>query len=233
MIVTRDGRYVLTAAAVDRFVAIWDTEAEKSSTGAAVVLPMDEPAVALDCSGFGRKDRPVEVLALTESGIVHVWTSNDVEGLSKAEAIKISVDQNRTASGKGSKSGRSLILAAKLVGASKDGLGAVLVARGTVARPQFERVALAGQSGSIVLTSSSDGDLLRGAQQPVRGSISKVLPDGTEVSPKVTLQIAGYWYLKAEFAVGSPDTSSLLCSSSTWPGQYGHWGPGQGSFGTS
>lgn len=156
MLFTEDGRYFLSCAVGERQIAVWQCEGSKAEAGIVCSLSVEQPAVALHCCMISEGKESVRVAAVSESGVAYVWSSASMAELGTVKPTRITI-------GKGSKDNRACILAVRLV----EGEEAVLVARGTSAKPQFEQVALQGHEGSTVDLGPSENGALLKAPVPV------------------------------------------------------------------
>eukprot|EP00249_Psilotum_nudum_P020003 c27515_g1_i1 orf=278-2332(+) len=168
VIFTEDGKYILSSAVGERFVAVWHNDLSKSGSAAMCVLSMEHPAVSLDCS-VG-ETAALRVLAISKAGDAYIWHASSFEDLAKMKPIKITVAALST--GKTGKRSRPGILAARLIGKIGDGPGSVLVAYGTTVKPVFERLSITTPN-DIVLHLDKNG-ILMPSTLPNRQNDSKV-----------------------------------------------------------
>ncbi|XP_068647796.1 uncharacterized protein [Aristolochia californica] len=154
-----DGKYILSSAVGERYVAVWKIDGGKKQH-ACCVLSMDHPAVSLDTKGTESEDSDVGlfVLAITELGIAYVWFGRNIEELRKTRPTKISLsfegpilrDHNASL---------PKIFAGRLQDIAKSADEEIFVAYGSLIKPKFEKLHL--QYGKdIVLSTSQDGVLL-------------------------------------------------------------------------
>ncbi|KAJ3278551.1 WD repeat-containing protein 43 [Borealophlyctis nickersoniae] len=135
----------LSSASQDRFLSVWDTSAEGPTTNTSA-LTLDSPAT--HHISISRADH---VLALSQDGAVYFWQSVQGEKSGEKDGKKRK-QVARMADGKlrilqeGAEGKVSPVLAASFVG------GLVLIARGHVVKPAFERVAYLDGSNKILET---------------------------------------------------------------------------------
>ncbi|KAL5983650.1 hypothetical protein ACLOJK_017740 [Asimina triloba] len=160
MVFTEDGKYILSSAVGERFVALWEIDGGKKQS-ASCVLSMDNPAVFLDSKGVingSMDDEGLSVLAISESGICYFWHGKNVEELRSVKPTKISLSPEESLS-KNQKGSKPTIIAASIHGISKQASGQLFVAYGSLVKPSF--VKLGVQHGvDVSLNSSQDGILL-------------------------------------------------------------------------
>ena len=129
MIFTDDGKYILSSATGERYVAVWRIDGGKKQS-AICVLAMEHPAVFLDsrCIDNGDTDKSgLYVLAISEIGVCYFWSAKNVEELRNTKPTKVSVflEVNFSKNHKGS---LPTIFAAKLQGVVKPASSDVFVA---------------------------------------------------------------------------------------------------------
>ncbi|KZV50992.1 WD repeat-containing protein 43-like [Dorcoceras hygrometricum] len=93
MVFSEDGKYVLSSAMGERYVAIWRIDGSKEKS-AYLFLAMDHPAVFLDCrcSSCGDEDDTgLSVLAISEMGVCYFWHANTMDELRNSKATKICI----------------------------------------------------------------------------------------------------------------------------------------------
>ncbi|CAI5466515.1 unnamed protein product [Closterium sp. Yama58-4] len=186
--------FAFSAAEGDRHVAVWNFSADFEKRKAFAVLSLPEPPEFVACAkGAGGSDSVFRVLALTTEGEAYVWTGATIPALAQAQPVVVKGERVVKGAGQGQvrqgKKGREAILAAHL---PEDALGSpMLVARGILARPQFESVSLdeaqEGNEGAprVVLLSAPEAtDLL-----PAGGT--RVRADGGEGHGEVEEQAEG------------------------------------------
>ncbi|KAF7813528.1 WD repeat-containing protein 43 [Senna tora] len=160
LVFTEDGKYILSSAVGERYVAVWSIGGAKKKS-ASCVLAMDHPAVFLDsrCTLSREVDEAgISILAISEVGDCYVWFGNSIEELRNAKPTKIVLSLENMPS---KKSMRALpaIYAAKLQGVHKPASGQVFLVYGLLVKPSFQKILL--HSGSdINLNVSNDGILL-------------------------------------------------------------------------
>lgn len=170
LIFSEDGRYVLSSAMGERYVAIWRIDGSKEKS-AYLFLAMDHPAVFLDCRCFnsGDEDDPVlSVLAISEMGICYFWHANTTDKLRNSKPTKICIPCDE---GQKHKGAVTSVFAAKLQTISRPACGHVFLAYGLLIKPSFNKVVV--HSGTdINLNISHDGILLpiNQSQKPKKAS---------------------------------------------------------------
>lgn len=160
MIFSEDGRYVLSSAIGERYVAVWEIDGSKNKS-ASVSLAMDHPAVFLDtrCINSGDAEDPsLSVLAISEMGVCYFWQGKTIDELRNSKATKIYVASDDVVLKK-HKGAYPIVFAAKLQNVSVPASGHVFLAHGLLIKPTFEKVVV--HSGTdIKLNVSQDGVLL-------------------------------------------------------------------------
>ncbi|XP_073308554.1 uncharacterized protein [Primulina huaijiensis] len=170
LIFSEDGRYLLSSAMGERYVAIWRVDGSKEKS-AYLFLAMDHPAVFLDCRCFnsGEEDDTVlSVLAITEMGICYFWHANTMDELRYSKPTKIGIPCDE---GQKHKGAVTSVFAAKLQAISRPACGHVFLAYGLLIKPSFNKVVV--HSGTdINLNISHDGILLpiNQSQKPKKAS---------------------------------------------------------------
>ncbi|XP_075477312.1 uncharacterized protein LOC142518413 isoform X2 [Primulina tabacum] len=170
LIFSEDGRYVLSSAMGERYVAIWRIDGSKEKS-AYLFLAMDHPAVFLDCRCFnsGEEDDTVlSVLAITEMGICYFWHANTMDELRNSKPTKIGIPCDE---GQKHKGAVTSVFAVKLQAISRPACGHVFLAYGLLIKPSFNKVMV--HSGTdINLNVSHDGILLpiNQSQKPKKAS---------------------------------------------------------------
>ncbi|XP_054790516.1 U3 small nucleolar RNA-associated protein 5-like, partial [Prosopis cineraria] len=161
LVFTEDGKYILSSAVGERYVAIWRIDGAKKKS-VSCVLAMEHPAVFLDsrCTPSRERDNVGAcVLAISEVGDCYVWFGNSIEELHNVKPTKISLSSEDTSSRK-YMGALPAIYAAKLESINNPASGQVLLVHGLLVRPSFQKLSV--QSGSdIKLNFSDDGILLR------------------------------------------------------------------------
>ncbi|XP_050373548.1 uncharacterized protein LOC126791178 [Argentina anserina] len=160
MIFTENGKYILSSAVGERYIAVWHIDGAKKQSASAV-LAMEHPAVFLDsrCIDSGEAgDTGLYVLAISEVGICYFWFGKDAEELRNAKPTKISVTSEGSLS-ETHRGGSPAIFAAILQGIAKSASGQIFVASGLPVKPSFQKLVV--HSGTdIKLSTSHDGVLL-------------------------------------------------------------------------
>ncbi|XP_071737399.1 uncharacterized protein [Rutidosis leptorrhynchoides] len=152
-----NGKYVLSSAVGERYVAVWEIDGSKKKS-ACCVLAMDHPAIFIDSKSYGVDNSGLSVLAISEMGVCYFWTGTDIEELHKSKSTKVmvSVDDDLSKNYKGAV---PTIFSAKLQNFSKPATGHAFLAHGLLIKPTFEKISI--QCGTDAkLTSSMDGILL-------------------------------------------------------------------------
>ncbi|KAI9204449.1 WD40-repeat-containing domain protein [Polychytrium aggregatum] len=140
LLFSSDDKYAVSSAEEDRFVSVWDC-LDRNSNGNLTALTLDASPTHLAVSIKN------QALALTESGVVALWQTPFVPPADKATQSKKkyvprtpeSTLQFSTPDGK-----PISILAATFVGDK------IIVARGTIIRPVFERLSYADETGKLI-----------------------------------------------------------------------------------
>ncbi|KAH9683659.1 WD REPEATS REGION domain-containing protein [Citrus sinensis] len=110
-----DGKYVLSSAVGERYIALWRTDGVKKQS-ASCVLAMEHPAVFMDCrciDNGGVDDAGLYVLAISETGVCYFWYGQNIEELRNTKATKI-LSSSEDVNSKSQKSATPAIFAAKL-----------------------------------------------------------------------------------------------------------------------
>ncbi|KAL8195879.1 hypothetical protein R6Q57_025369 [Mikania cordata] len=152
-----DGKYVISSAAGERYIAIWEIDGSKKKS-ACCVLAMDHPAIFIDSKSFGVDNLGLSVLAISEMGVCYLWSGTNIEELHKSKSTKVlaSVEDDFSKNYRGA---GPTIFSAKLLNFSKPVNWHVFVAHGMLIKPTFEKILV--QCGTdIKLTSSMGGILL-------------------------------------------------------------------------
>ncbi|KAJ0243281.1 hypothetical protein HA466_0193610 [Hirschfeldia incana] len=173
---TEDGKYILSSAVGERYIAVWKTDGAKKQS-ASCVLALEHPPVFVD--SWGETDeKGLYVLAISEVGVCYFWYGSNVEELSNAKPTKVAL-ATEDSSLKHHKGSLPTIFAAKLQGVLKPGSANAFVASGLLVKPSFQKMVL--QFGNdLVLNASKSGILL-----PIAQSVSKS-KKGQAVPNKVT-----------------------------------------------
>eukprot|EP00897_Mesotaenium_endlicherianum_P010378 jgi/Mesen1/9369/ME000610S08692 len=147
-----DGTHALSAASGERHVALWCCQGAGTAAG---VLSMEDPAVSIKCWQGNGDGAPLQVLAVSEIGEAYVWHS-----LKESKPARI-FTPGRGGGGKGqasAKKGRQDLI---MVGQVADDGSQLLLARGSLARPQFERLDVPQEGQLVQLSAVSSAALLQ------------------------------------------------------------------------
>lgn len=159
MIFTDDGRYILSSAVGERYIAIWRVDGSKKQS-ACCVLAMEHPAVFIDSRCFeteGVDDAGLCVLAISETGVCYTWCGQNIEQLRNAKPTKVLLSDEEFS--KNRKGSLSSVFAAKLQGSAKLTTANLFIAYGLLVKPLFQKI-LVHSGADIKLNSSPDGVLL-------------------------------------------------------------------------
>lgn len=159
MVFTDDGKYILSSAVGERYVALWRIDGGKRQS-ASCVLAMEHPAVFIDCKCFeneGVDDAGLYVLAISETGVCYTWCGKNVEELRNSKPTKVLLSYEEFP--KNHKGALPTVLAAKLQGTAKSTAANVFIAYGLLVKPSFQKI-LMHPGTDIKLNSSQDGVLL-------------------------------------------------------------------------
>lgn len=152
-----DGKYVLSSAVGERYVAVWEVDGSKKKS-VCCVLAMDHPAIFIDSKSIGVGNAGLSVLSISEMGVCYLWSGKDIEELRNSKSTKVTVSVEDGPS-KNYKGAIPTIFSAKLQSFSKPMTGNVFLAHGLLIKPSFEKISI--HCGTDVkLTSSMDGILL-------------------------------------------------------------------------
>ncbi|KAJ4969451.1 hypothetical protein NE237_016152 [Protea cynaroides] len=179
MIFTEDGKYVLSSAVGERYIAVWRVDGNKKKSASAV-LAMEHPSVYLDCKygdNKGTEDVSLYVLAISEVGCCYFWYGRNIEELHNVKPTKISLSIDRQLS-KNHKDALPTIFAAKLQCIVKPSSGQVFVAYGSLVKPTFDKITV--QHGLDVKLNTSPNGVLLPLIQTYKSK--KVLGAQTEVT---------------------------------------------------
>lgn len=183
MIFTEDGKYILSSAVGERYVAVWRISGGKKQS-ASCVLSMEHPAVFLDsrCIDGGEvDDSGLCVLAISEIGVCYLWFGQNIEELRNTKPTKVSLSFEDIPS-ISHKVALPTIFAAKLQGITEPMSGQVFVAHGLLVKPSFQKILV--HSGAVVkLSVSKDGVLLPMSQSRVKSKKGLDLQNGGMISP--------------------------------------------------
>ena len=164
MAFTEDGKFILSSAVGERYIAVWKTDGAKKQS-ASCVLALEHPPVFVD--SWGETDvKGLYVLAISEVGVCYFWYGSNIEELSSAKPTKVAL-ATEDSSLKNHKGSLPTIFAAKLQGVLKPGSANAFIASGLLVKPSFQKMVL--QFGNdLVLNASKNGILL-----PITQSVSK------------------------------------------------------------
>lgn len=167
-----DGKYILSSAVGERYIAIWKMDGGKKQS-ASCVLALEHPAIILDTKGSDSESSEVTglyVLAISEAGICYLWHGSNIEALQNSKPTKIALS-----SGSFSRNNKGLaIFAAKFDSVAQPASTPVLVAYGTLIKPLFEKLMV--QYGEDVnLEASQDGVLVSTSQSYISHKGHKTL----------------------------------------------------------
>ncbi|XP_008223261.1 PREDICTED: uncharacterized protein LOC103323078 [Prunus mume] len=168
MIFSEDGKYILSSAVGERYIAVWNIGGGKKQSASAV-LAMEHPAVFVDsrCIDSGEVgDIGLSVLAISEVGVCYFWFGKNIEELRNAKPTRISVSSEVILT-KTQKGAVTTIFAAVLQGIVKAASGQIFVAYGLPVKPLFQKI-LVHSGTDIELSSSHDGVLLPMSQSLVK-----------------------------------------------------------------
>ncbi|BBG93140.1 transducin family protein / WD-40 repeat family protein, partial [Prunus dulcis] len=160
MIFSEDGKYILSSAVGERYIAVWNIGGGKKQSASAV-LAMEHPAVFVDSRFIDNGevgDMGLYVLAISEVG--------NIEELRNAKPTRISVSSEDILT-KTQKGAVTTIFAAVLQGIVKAASGQIFVAYGLPVKPLFQKI-LVHSGTDIKLSSSHDGVLLPMSQSLVK-----------------------------------------------------------------
>ncbi|XP_047330857.1 uncharacterized protein LOC124934378 [Impatiens glandulifera] len=160
MIFTDDGKYILSSASSERYIAIWKLDGGKKKS-ACCVLAMDHPAVFLDSCVVETEDTDSPafyVLAISETGICYFWYGQNIEELSSSKPTKISLSVDFI-----DKAAIPAIFASKLQGVVKPASVHIFLAHGLLVKPSFEKI-LVNAGTDVKLSCSLTGILLPNKQ---------------------------------------------------------------------
>ncbi|CAN0877372.1 WD repeat-containing protein 43 [Linum grandiflorum] len=176
MIFTDDGKYILSSATNERYVALWKTgSGKKQST--SCVLAMEHPAVSLHAKcveNVGGDESGLYVLAISEIGVCYTWCGQSIEELRSAKPTMVSLSHSDT-SLKSQRGPLPAIFAAQLQVIAKPTAVNVYLAYGLLVKPSFQKIFVeAGKD--VELNSSQDGVLLPVSQsvKPQKGTKLRV-----------------------------------------------------------
>ncbi|KAF3567876.1 hypothetical protein DY000_02019265 [Brassica cretica] len=179
---TEDGKFILSSAVGEKYIAVWKTDGAKKQS-ASCVLALEHPPVFVD--SWGETDeKGLYVLAISEVGVCYFWYGSNVEELSNAKPTKVALATEDYSSLKQHKGSLPTIFAAKLQGVLKPGSANAFIASGLLVKPSFQKMVL--QFGNdLVLNASKSGILL-----PIAQSASKSKKGQASVNRVTTLDRA-------------------------------------------
>lgn len=160
MIFTDDGKYILSSAIGERYIAIWSIDGSKNKS-ASCVLAMEHPAVFLDSRCIDNKSSDksgLYVLAISETAVCYFWHAKNLEDLRNTKPTKVSVSLEDNFS-KNHKGSLPKIFAAKLQGVLKPASSNVFIAYGSLVKPSFQKLVV-HLGTDIKMNISQDGILL-------------------------------------------------------------------------
>ncbi|EXC39743.1 WD repeat-containing protein 43 [Morus notabilis] len=119
LIFSEDGKYILSSAVSERYIAVWSVGGSKNQS-ASCVLAMEHPAVFIDsrCVNSGDDDAGLYILAISENGVSYFWFGQNIEQLRNAKPTKISISYEEISS-KSYKGALPTIFAAILQGSAE------------------------------------------------------------------------------------------------------------------
>lgn len=165
MIFSEDGKYILSSAVGERYIAVWRISGGKKQS-AICVLAMEHPAVVLDsrCIDNGESsDEGLYVLAISEVGVCYLWFGQNIEELRNNKPTKVSLSFEDVPS----INHKGALFAAKLQAITKPTSGQVFVAYGLPVKPSFQKI-LVHSGSDIRLNISNDGVLLPVSQSRIK-----------------------------------------------------------------
>ncbi|KAK9289201.1 hypothetical protein L1049_017675 [Liquidambar formosana] len=163
MIFSEDGKFILSSAVGEKYIAVWGIDDSKKQS-ASCVLAMEHPAVFLDSRFIdkgGVDDAGLNVLAISEMGVCYFWCGKNIEELRNSKPTKVSFSLEDFS--KNHKGTLPTIFAAKFQGIAKPASGHVFAAYGLPIKPSFQKI-LVHAGTDIKLISSQDGVLLPATQ---------------------------------------------------------------------
>lgn len=181
MIFAEDGRYVLSSASEERYIAVWEIDGNKKKSASAF-LSMDHPAIFLDSKYVncgGADNASLCVLAISEIGICYFWHGKTIDELHNSKPTKISVPSDDEALQK-YKGGIPNVFAGKLQNVAATS-GHVFLAYGLLIKPTFEKV-LVHSGTDVKLNVSQDGILLPISQSQKSRKASHIQSQGKTFS---------------------------------------------------
>ncbi|OAY27702.1 WD repeat-containing protein 43 isoform X2 [Manihot esculenta] len=167
MFFTDDGKYILSSATGERYIALWRVDGGKKQS-ASCILAMEHPAVFLDCWRLENEgiDAGLCVLAISETGVCYTWYGQSIEELRSVKPTKVAI-ANEGSFSNIHKGALPTIFAAKLQGIVKSKAAHVFIAYGLLIKPSFQKIVV--HSGTdIELNCSQDGVLLPVSQSLIK-----------------------------------------------------------------
>lgn len=150
---SEDGKFILSSGVGERYVLFWKID-RSANHSTCCPLPMENPAVSLNCKGsesMDSKDTGLYVLAISEIGLCYFWHGKSIEDMRTSKATKISVSfMHATLRNKGY---MPTIYSGKIQSIGNQASGVVLLACGSIVKPSFEKLTV--QYGIDVNISSS------------------------------------------------------------------------------
>ncbi|KAB1213921.1 WD repeat-containing protein 43 [Morella rubra] len=178
MIFTEDGKYILSSAVGERYIAVWRISGDKKQS-ASCVLAMEHPAVLLDsrCINGGEVDEAgLCVLAISEAGICYLWFGQNIEELCNNKPTRVSLSSEGIPSIH-HQGALPKIFAAKLQAIAEPRSGQVFVAYGLLVKPSFQKI-LVHSGTDVKLNISYDGVLLPMGQSRLKSKKGLDLQNG-------------------------------------------------------
>ncbi|KAJ9154544.1 hypothetical protein P3X46_027864 [Hevea brasiliensis] len=189
MIFTEDGKYILSSAIGERYIALWRTDGGKKQS-ASCVLAMEHPAVFLDSWRLENEgvDAGLCILAISETGVCYTWYGQSIEELRNAKPTKVAISNEESFS-KIHKGALPTIFAAKLQGITKPMAAQVFIAYGLLVKPLFQKIVV--HSGTdIKLNSSQDGVLLPMSQSLIKSKKGADIQNGVTALDRANVEDA-------------------------------------------
>ncbi|KAJ8755993.1 hypothetical protein K2173_024538 [Erythroxylum novogranatense] len=157
---TNNAKLVITSGFREKYVKLWWCELSSKIVSAGPVLSIGHPPLVLECKNKEEEeDNGVVVLALSQTGTVHVW---DFKSMSQDEVrpTNIAVKSHKSEMGKqkdasGNKR-HSSIFAAKLQALSGERKLKALIAYGLPDSPQFSVVDISSTGENIIVTARDE-----------------------------------------------------------------------------
>lgn len=159
MIFTDDGKYIISSAVGEKYIAVWGIDGSKKQS-ASCILAMEHPAVFLDSRCVDKEgvdNAGLYVLGISEMGVCYFWYGKNVDDLRNTKPTKVSLSSEDFS--KNHKGAFPTIFASKLQGINKPASGNLFVAYGLLVKPLFQKV-LVHAGTDVQLPSFQDGVLL-------------------------------------------------------------------------